>query len=475
MNGVITFLAIIVGLAIILFAPVLAVPYISPFGPAPEVTIGLCMRAVLFCGVAALIAGIIIRRTQSHGSFLLKLFLLGMLLRMVIGTAILVFNGQDYFGGDAWTYDFYGFQQTLAWAGDRSAAREVSMFVGTGFGSAWGMVYLVAGVYEIIGRNMLAIQFLNAVLGAATAPIIFLCAKEVFNNKRVARIAGIAVAFYPSLVLWSSQGLKDAAIVFSLSLSILAALKLGQKFSLAYLTTLIFALFCVLAFRFYVFYMIVAAVTGALAIGMRSVTAQSFARQFIVVILLGLAFTYLGITRYANVQFEQFGSLQRIQRSRLDAASSAESGFGRDVDVSTTSGALISIPVGALYLLFAPFPWQLGSLRQMLTLPEMIIWWASFPLLVLGIWFSIRYRLRQMSPILIFTSMLTLAYSVFQGNVGTAYRQRAQLLVFYFIFVAVGGVLLKEKREEKRRRAAELNESSRFQPAMIRPSPEQHA
>jgi hypothetical protein len=81
----------------------------------------------------------------------------------------------------------------------------------------------------------------------------------------------------------------------------------------------------------------------------------------------------------------------------------------------------------------------------------MLIWWASFPLLVAGFWFSVKYRLRQMSPILIFTSMLTFAYSVMQGNVGNMYRQRASLLVFYFIFVAVGAVLLKEKREEKRR------------------------
>jgi hypothetical protein len=141
-----------------------------------------------------------------------------------------------------------------------------------------------------------------------------------------------------------------------------------------------------------------------------------------------------------------------VQRSRDDAARSAESGFGREVDVSTTSGALSAIPLGLLYLLFAPFPWQLVTLRQSLTLPEMIIWWASFPMLVLGLWFSIRYRLRMISPILIFTLMLSLAYSVFQGNVGTAYRQRAQLLVFYFIFVAVGYVLLLEKREEKQRR-----------------------
>src|SRR5438128_12679695 len=80
-----------------------------------------------------------------------------------------------------------------------------------------------------------------------------------------------------------------------------------------------------------------------------------------------------------------------------------------------------------------------------------MIWWASFPLLILGLWFSLRYRLRQISPILIFTVMLSLAYSIFQGNVGTAYRQRSQLLVFYFIFVAVGYVLLLERREEKRR------------------------
>ncbi len=57
----------------------------------------------------------------------------------------------------------------------------------------------------------------------------------------------------------------------------------------------------------------------------------------------------------------------------------------------------------------------------------------------------------MISPILSFTLMLSLAYSVFQGNVGTAYRQRAQLLVFYFIFVAVGYVLMLEKREEKKR------------------------
>ena len=53
----------------------------------------------------------------------------------------------------------------------------------------------------------------------------------------------------------------------------------------------------------------------------------------------------------------------------------------------------------------------------------------------------------------IFTTMLTLAYSLVQGNVGTAYRQRSQLLVFYFIFLAVGAVIMKERAEDRRTEA----------------------
>ena len=453
MNGLLTLMAIVLGVTIVLFVPALATPYDSGFGSVQAMTTEMCARAVLFGFVIAALTALLVRRAETHGRDLLRLFLIALFLRIIVGTTIFVFHGQDFFGGDAWTYDYFGYQQLRGWAGDSYAQSQANLFIGKGIGSGWGMVYLVAGIYEIVGPNMLAVQYLNAVLGAVTAPIIFICAKEVFNNSRVAKIAGIAVAFYPSLVLWSSQGLKDGPIVFSLALCILATLKLGKKFSLTYLALLIAALFCVLALRFYVFYMILIAVAGAFVIGIRAMSAQSVARQVVVMMVLGLSLTYLGITRYANVQYEQYGTLEQLQHSRLDASTSATSGFGKDVDVSTTSGALSTIPLGMVYLLFAPFPWQLGSLRQSLTVPEMILWWFSFPLLVLGIWFSVRHRLRQMFPILIFTSMLSLAYSVFQGNVGTAYRQRAQLLVFYFIFVAVGFVLLKEKREEKARRA----------------------
>jgi len=212
-------------------------------------------------------------------------------------------------------------------------------------------------------------------------------------------------------------------------------------------------MFCLISLRFYLFYMVAAAVGGAFVIGMRPMTSQSLARQLVIIVALGLGLTYMGVLRTAGAQFETYGSLEAVQRTRADLAQS-KSGFGQDVDVSTTGGALTTIPLGFVYLMFAPFPWQLANLRQSITLPEMIVWWCSFPLLVTGVWFTLRHRFRQSLPILIFTSMLTLAYSIFQGNVGTAYRQRSQLLIFYFIFVAVGAVILQERREERQMRLA---------------------
>lgn len=451
MNGLLTLICLIVCALIVLAVPGFSSPWGVDYGVSSVFDTG---KAVLLCIAVAFVAGAIINRQPEDRSFLLRIFVSALLLRMLLGTAIFVFRGQEFFGGDALTYDFLGYAQLQAWLGDRYYWQIVRTFVGRsgGGGTSWGMVYLVAAIYGAIGRNVLAIQFFNAVMGAATAPIIYLSALQVFNNVRVARLSAFAVAFYPSLVLWSSQGLKDGPIVFFLALSILATLKLSRKFSVKYVAILVSSLFAILSLRFYVFYMITAAVSGAFLIGMQKVTATNFIRQLAVVITIGLALMYLGVTRYANIQFEAYGNLERVQRSRLDSATRGQSGFGAQSDVSTSEGAISTIPLGLVYLLFAPFPWQLTSLRQSITLPEMIFWWASFPLLILGLWFSIKYRLRQISPILIFTVMLSLAYSVFQGNVGNAYRQRSQLLVFYFIFVAVGYVLVLEKREERKRR-----------------------
>jgi hypothetical protein len=146
---------------------------------------------------------------------------------------------------------------------------------------------------------------------------------------------------------------------------------------------------------------------------------------------------------------ERFTNLEQVQRSRLDLSSRAGSGFNEDVDVSTTRGAILAIPTGLAYLLLAPFPWEMTNFRQLLTLPDMIIWWLCIPFILAGFAYAFKNKLKETLGIIIFVSMLSIAYAIFQGNVGTAYRQRTQIQVFLFMFAAVGITLRLEKRENR--------------------------
>ncbi len=404
--------------------------------------------ALAMCALAAMPTIIILARTPEQRTFLMRLFVLALVVRMILAVVIYVGHMEEFFGGDANTYDVFGQSLVEAWHGNEYHQAKYESFVMSG-ATAWGMIYLVAAVYEVVGANILAIQLVNAAIGAATAIVVYHAAQTLFANKRVSQLAAILVAFFPSLILWSSQALKDGLIIMALALAILATLRLMEKVTATYVVVLIGCLIALFSLRFYIFYMMCAAVAGSFFLGMKSLSAQGFIQRFIAVGVIGLAFTWFGVLQSAGMQFERYANLKSIQNSREDQAA-AGSGFMKDVDVQTTEGALTVIPVGLLYLMFAPFPWQFTTLRQIITLPEMIIWWLAFPLLVLGLWYSVKHRLRQVSPILIFTSMLTLAYSLFQGNVGTAYRQRSQLLVFYFIFVAVGAIIMKERAELRR-------------------------
>jgi len=226
-------------------------------------------------------------------------------------------------------------------------------------------------------------------------------------------------------------------------------LQLQAKFGYAALGLLLFACLGIYSLRFYIFYMVLVAVVGSLVVGMSN-AHRHILRTTIVLVLLGVGLTYLGVGERAAVSLQTFGSLERMQTGRLGHASGAASGYGEDLDVSTTEGALSAIPIGFAYLMFAPFPWQAANLRQAITIPETLVWWSLIPLFVLGLIYTVKNRLRNAFPILIFSLLLTVAYSLFQGNVGTAYRQRTQIQVFMFIIIGVGWTLFLEKRENKR-------------------------
>ena len=391
----------------------------------------------------------VLRKYSSDPDLITKIFFAGLALRFLFGLMVYANGWFSFFGGDAQTFDWRGALILDYWRGlVPSNSPELIRSMSTD-GPGWGMNYLVAGIYAVFGRNFLAAQTFAVVFGAATAPLVHICTEKVFQNQRVARFAAIGVAIFPAFVIWSGQLLKDGLIIFLLVLAMTMVLKLQEKFSYGAVLLLIACMFGILSIRFYIFYMVAVAVAGSFVIGVSN-TPASLIRRAIVLVVMGVGLTYLGVIQTASTNFERYGDLNRLQMSRQDQAVSADSGYADDVDVSTTRGALTAIPVGFVYLLFAPFPWDVRTFRQAITLPEVFVWWAMIPMLVWGIWYTIRHRLRTAFPILLFSGMLTLAYSIFQSNVGTAYRQRTQIQVFFFMFIGVGWVLLKERRENKK-------------------------
>ena len=250
-------------------------------------------------------------------------------------------------------------------------------------------------------------------------------------------------------MIWSGQLLKDGLIIFLLVLAMTMVMELQKKFNYSALALLIFSLLGTLSLRFYIFYMVVVAVAGSFLIGMSNSNKSMF-RRMAVIVLLGVSLLYLGVGQKASIELTKFANLERIQSSRANLASAADSGFQKDADVSSTEGALSAIPLGFAYLMLAPFPWQAANLRQAITIPEVLFWWAMIPFLIMGLVYSVKHRLRNAFPILIFSLLLTLSYSIFQGNVGTAYRQRTQIQVFLFIFIGVGWTVFQENRENQR-------------------------
>ena len=403
----------------------------------------VALALVLILSAAALF---IFRKFTDEKQFVTQVFLLALLLRIGVGIMLHVFDLRDFFGADATTYDYRGSRLLDFWTGTTT---EDPNRVAHMTGSGWGMHYLVAFLYLVFGKNIFLAQSFCAVFGAATAPAVYYCARKIFQNLNVAKTSALAIAAFPSFVIWSGQLMKDGLIIFLLVVAITMVLQLQERFNYAALVVLILSLGGIISLRFYIFYMVAMAVVGSFIIGI-SKSTQSILTRSAILIIMGVGLTYLGVIRNAGTDLDTYANLERIQVSRSDLANPAESGFGADLDVSTTEGALAAVPVGFVYLMFAPFPWEAANFRQAITIPEVLLWWAMIPLMLAGILYAIKHRLRSAFPILIFSLTLALAYSIFQGNVGTAYRQRTQIQVFLFIFIAVGWTIYKERREDKK-------------------------
>lgn len=411
---------------------------------------------VLFI-LLGLLGWFLLTLTRNHSQtrvLQLKLFLWAYALRFAMSLAIYQFGLVSILGDDDAIGWYYGVSYYNAWA--RSSFLDLpALLMGAFEGQHRGYYYMLGTLFYVTdspGRFPAAV--LNCFFGALTVVFVYRIARTLFSEWVAIRV-GWWTCFFPSLIIWSAQTVKEPAVILLETLALYACVRLKLSgFSLRYIMVCAFAIVLVIPFRFYAAYIVGAAVALTLLlpqIGRRMRFGSAIGVAALVIPLVVLS----GVFVKNEAVMTKF-DVQTITKFRNDVSSGegGDSGVESDYDFGTTGGLVLGTAVGAAHLLLAPFPWQLmgGSVRKLGTTPELLVWWWLFFVgLVPGFWYALRHRFNDIQPLLFFTLGLGWLYSTMFGNVGLAFRQRGQLVPWLLIFAMVG----LEQRAARRIMAAQ--------------------
>jgi len=306
--------------------------------------------------------------------------------------------------------------------------------------------YWNAWIYFWTGRNPLVMFFLNSLLGALCIPVTYLVAGLV-AGRRPARTAALFTAFWPSLILWSTQNLKDTPICLAILLYVYAFIKV-RKMAFGPLDVMFL---CGSAAVLYLLRGVILPQLCLIATPLALIFASSawhrrsrFAKITIILMMCGLSLFTMGRlsdwlrSRYLDI--DDLTISEWIHYSRKDRTWKAGSTIFEKADLSSPGRIAGFLPLGILIALFAPFPWQVANFSQISAIPEMFIFYFLLPKAWRGFWWLVRYRWREAALMSFFSGIILVFMGLFEGNSGTIFRHRSMILCFYFVLVAAGSL-----------------------------------
>ncbi len=351
-------------------------------------------------------------------------------MRAVAAIVIHLFVTPGLFAPDEQTYDFRGDLLAKYWRG------EIPLDPSPYFqGETKGYYYIVAALYFPFGQFPILPKLLNAWVGSRAVLELFRLTRLIGGSEAAALRAAKFMAFFPSMILWSSVMVRDVWVQWLLVrlASELAGLK-GRLIP-SRIFTAVGLIWALTLFRSYLLY----AVVGPFVLSFLVGRSKDIVRNVFLGSTLALGLVYFGARTEGTDSKVQTLDLVELQKLRSwSSSAAADSGFAAEADISTVGGALQFLPTGLAYFFFAPFPWQVGSIRQSLAIPETLFFYTLVPGIIGGILFLFRKRLGDSVGVLLVTMTVTFGYAIGQGNVGTLYRHKAQVIGFYYAFAAIG-------------------------------------
>ena len=371
---------------------------------------------------------------------------------------------------DALYYEEMGYSVASDWL----SGRAVDFTTLSGGAQTASLMVTVIAVFYYITQGIRALPLLLVLYSAVTAwvPIyIYRITRELGVPATAAGRAGWLVAFSPAFVFWSGSLYKEGLVMLALSAGVYHTLRLQSRWQGRSLAMVAVALVALLPLRSYLAIMMAfVTVLGLLwrrrdqkvrsqpHVLMPPVIRQAFIATAFVGLMIALGFTENAERRLAE---SPEGTVVELDLSRLNvdrqwSATSAYSGYLTEADISTPAGAVRYFPVGLVYFLAVPFPWQFGSLRQNLVIPETAFWLLLYPLVGIGVVRGLRVNRPGTLVLLAATSGMCVIYTLVSGNVGLAYRMRSQVWLLWAPLAAWGWEVLRERRRVRSGRVVQV-------------------
>ncbi len=297
-----------------------------------------------------------------------------------------------------------------------------------------GFFYLLASLYRIFGHYTTAGIIVNCVFASATVTVVYDTTKRLFGTE-AARFVG-PVMMLPAFLLWTSMLLREATIILLMAVAVNTAVRLSHRFGAGQFVLMAASLTLLFTFRANVALLLLASLLPALALSRRElVTGLGTGITVMALVLVLVVGAGVG---YSGYKLTSGASLEQVEFNRRELSQTAESGFSGGADVSTAKGAFAYLPVGLVNFMLGPFPWQMRNVRQLLALPDVILWLGLMPALWRGILDGIKLSRRKSLLLLMPAGLIAVMLSLVIGNFGTAIRERIQVVVVLVPFIALG-------------------------------------
>lgn len=303
------------------------------------------------------------------------------------------------------------------------------------YDSVWLYAAPLAAAFRVVGESRVVGQLWAAVFGAGTAVLTAWLVLQL-SRPRWALGAGLVVALLPSQVLWSSLVLRETLVWFALA-AIAAALALAaarpRGWSLLGAGALgALALASLGALRDQTL------VAAALALAVSVVLVPARERLLVAAGGLLVAAAIPAVMGFGVLGLDYvFDAAPTLPERREALAEGADSALD-DVELEGGIASVVAVTL-------RPFPWEAStSVAMGFARAEALAWYSLYAAALLGL-VTARSAWRVITFPVFVTGALMAVAALSQGNLGTAYRHRGQVVWALAVIAAAGWFELRRR------------------------------